>query len=166
MRGTIWNRHGAPRNIEIQHISPNPTIAHSNSFGQADQLDSNLGHDSHLGHLDASNTSSEVPSRQSSVSNVRQSLSGYIISCLEHFANLLVLFSVKSIRGSLSHSRKKFDTKRAVLSQKIIPNNSKVTSNSGLIWQNRQNSNFDKSSPIVVVFQSFLQKKFLKSVLY
>ena len=75
MRGTIWNRHGAPRNIEIQHISPNPTIAHSNSFGQADQLDSNLGQDSHLGHLDASNTSSEVPSRTSSVSNVRHNLS-------------------------------------------------------------------------------------------
>ena len=83
MRGTIWNRHGAPRNIEIQHISPNPTIAHSNSFGQADQLDSNLGHDSHLGHLDASNTSSEVPSRQSSVSNVRQSLRCNMSSCLE-----------------------------------------------------------------------------------
>ena len=84
MRGTIWNRHGAPRNIEIQHISPNPTIAHSNSFGQADQLDSNLGHDSHLGHLDASNTSSEVPSRQSSVSNVRQSFSGNF--CLEYIS--------------------------------------------------------------------------------
>ena len=83
MRGTIWNRHGAPRNIEIQHISPNPTIAHSNSFGQADQLDSNLGQDSHLGHLDASNTSSEVPSRQSSVSNVRQSFSGNMNFCLE-----------------------------------------------------------------------------------
>merc|ERR1740129_725076 len=78
MRGTIWNRHGAPRNIEIQHISPNPTIAHSNSFGQADQLDSNLGHDSHLGHLDASNTSSEVPSRQSSVSNLRASEGPYL----------------------------------------------------------------------------------------
>ena len=62
MRGTVWNRHGAPRNIEIQHISPNPSIAHTNSFGQGDQLD-------------VSNTSSEVPSRTSSVSNVRQSLS-------------------------------------------------------------------------------------------
>ena len=85
MRGTIWNRHGAPRNIEIQHISPNPTIAHSNSFGQADQLDSNLGQDSHLGHLDASNTSSEVPSRQSSVSNVRQSLIGNMIFVLNPY---------------------------------------------------------------------------------
>ena len=65
----------------------------------------------------------------------------------------LNFFSVKGVRGSLSHSRKRFDTKRAVFSQKIIPNNSKVMSNSDLIRQNRQNS------PIVVVFQSFLQKK-------
>lgn len=61
---TVWNRHGAPppRNIEIQHTSTNPTIAHYNSFG-ANQVT-----------LDVySNTSSEFPSRTSSVSNLRQS---------------------------------------------------------------------------------------------
>ena len=87
VKGTVWNRHGhhgAPRNIEIQHISPIPSIAHNNSFGHRDSL--NLGHrDSlNLGHrdslnqqdiLNASITSSEVPSRTSSVSNVRHSFS-------------------------------------------------------------------------------------------
>ena len=52
------------RNIEIQHISTTPSIAHSNSFG-----DSKTPHQEYV----ASNTSSEVPSRTSSVSNLRPS---------------------------------------------------------------------------------------------
>ena len=63
------------RNIEIQHISTTPSIAHSNSFG-----DSKTPHESLSKHQEylASNTSSEVPSRTSSVSNLRpsESISG------------------------------------------------------------------------------------------
>ena len=72
--GTVWNRHGAGpvpignhhRNIEIQHISTTPSIAHSNSFG-----DSKVTESKNQEYL--SNTSSEVPSRTSSVSNLRHS---------------------------------------------------------------------------------------------
>ena len=63
------------RNIEIQHISTTPSIAHSNSFG-----DSKTPHESLSKHQEylPSNTSSEVPSRTSSVSNLRpsESISG------------------------------------------------------------------------------------------
>ncbi len=66
LRTTIWNRHGAPRNIEIQHISGNPTIAHTNSFGPQQK-------EFTLDVYNTSNASSEFPSRTSSVSNFRQS---------------------------------------------------------------------------------------------
>ena len=33
-RHTLWSRQAIPRNIEIQHISSTPSIAHVNSFGQ------------------------------------------------------------------------------------------------------------------------------------
>ena len=68
---TVWNRHGAlpvtgtsHRNIEIQHISTTPSIAHSNSFGDK-TIPSRENPDI------LSNTSSEVPSRTSSISNLR-----------------------------------------------------------------------------------------------
>lgn len=65
MRTTVWNRHGAPRNIEIQHISSNPSIAHSNSFGQQRELTLDVYNNA------SSVASSEMPSRTSSVSNIR-----------------------------------------------------------------------------------------------
>ena len=72
---TIWNRHGAlpvpgnsHRNIEIQHISTTPSIAHSNSFGDKNVIKENPDI--------LSNTSSEVPSRTSSVSNLRPGEAG------------------------------------------------------------------------------------------
>ena len=71
MRGTVWNRHGAPRNIEIQHVPATPSIAHSNSFGQ-NPTAKDTQEVFNIAAAAASNTSSEVPSRSSSVSNLRQ----------------------------------------------------------------------------------------------
>jgi len=76
-RHTLWSRQAIPRNIEIQHISSNPSIAHVNSFGQTPSAPapSLPAADSII----VSNTSSAASSRASSMLNIRKNDLGVVV---------------------------------------------------------------------------------------
>merc|ERR1712110_446852 len=75
-RHTLWSRQAIPRNIEIQHISSNPSIAHVNSFGQTSSAPAPS-----LPAADSivSNTSSAASSRASSMLNIRKNDLGVVV---------------------------------------------------------------------------------------